>query len=231
MDAPPPLVVFDLDGTLIDSRRDLADSTNDMLESYGAVSLPIDRVTGMVGEGARVLVRRALAASALAHADEDEALARFRASYDRRLLRHTRLYDGVEDMVRHCASRATVAVLTNKPAEPSRRILDGLGLLPFMRWLIGGDSPWGRKPDPAGLRDLMVRAGVAPDRTLLVGDSRIDLETGLRAGVPVCAARYGFGALGESELRSAASAIESPADLIVVLDRDFPCKVRRAPTT
>ena len=231
MEAPAPLVVFDLDGTLIDSRRDLADSTNDMLESYGAAALAVDRVTGMVGEGARVLVRRALAASAVAPADEDEALARFRASYDRRLLGHTRLYDGVEDMVRQCASRATVAVLTNKPEEPSRRILDALGLSPFVRWLIGGDSPCGRKPDPAGLRDLTARAGVTTDRALLVGDSRIDLETGRRAGVRVCAARYGFGALGETELREAAWAIDSPADLIVVLGRAFPCKVRRAPTT
>jgi phosphoglycolate phosphatase len=224
-DAARPLIVFDLDGTLIDSRRDLADSTNEMLESYGARTLPMDQVIAMVGDGARMLVRRALAATA-SGVSEDEALARFRASYDRRLLRYTTLYEGVADAVRHCASRAVTAVLTNKPEEPSRRILDGLGLLHVMRWLIGGDSSFERKPDPSGLLELMTRAGTPPEETVLVGDSRIDLETGRRAGVRVCVARYGFGGLGADELRSAAWVINRPAELMAVLDRSFPCKVR-----
>jgi phosphoglycolate phosphatase len=226
-DGRGPLVVFDLDGTLIDSRRDLADSTNDMLESYGAAPLPIDRVVSMVGEGARMLVRRALQATTT-DVDEDEALARFRDSYDRRLLRHTTLYDGVAETVRECASRAIVAVLTNKPEDPSRQILTGLGLAPFVRWLIGGDSRFGRKPDPAGLRDLIDRAGVRPEEAVLVGDSRIDLKTGARAGVRVCLARYGFGGASVGEIETAAWAIDRPGELIGVLDRDFPCKVRRA---
>jgi 2-phosphoglycolate phosphatase len=217
-----PLVVFDLDGTLVDSRRDLADSTNELLERCGAAPLPIDAVTRMVGEGARVLVRRALAAAGLAGVDEDAALDRFRAIYDRRLLDHTRPYPGIVDTVRQCAARATLAVLTNKPAEPSRRILDTFEFSPSLRWVVGGDSPLGRKPDPAGLRQIMAWAGVDADRTVLVGDSRIDVETGRRAGVRVCGAHYGFGGVqGPDALVGAAWTIAAPADLLEVLDRCF----------
>src|SRR5262249_2193482 len=99
-----PLVVFDLDGTLVDSRRDLADSTNDMLESYGDAPLPVEQIAAFVGEGARRLVERALLAAGRA-ASLDEALDRFRASYDRRLLLHTRPYDGIVGLIHGLATR------------------------------------------------------------------------------------------------------------------------------
>ena len=216
-----PLVIFDLDGTLVDSRRDLADSTNELLAALGAAPLPADAVTRMVGEGARVLVRRALAAVGLS-VDEDDALDRFRAIYDRRLLDHTRPYPGMIETVRQCARRASLAVLTNKPAAPSRRILEAFDLHRELIGLVGGDSPFGRKPDPAGLRHLIARTGVTPERTLLVGDSPIDVETGRRAGVRVCGARYGFGMMqGPGALAGAAWIIDAPEDLIEVLDRGF----------
>lgn len=214
-----PLVVFDLDGTLVDSRRDLADSTNEMLGTFGAAALPIDDVARMVGEGARVLVARALAASRLDSVAVSEALARFRAIYDRRLVVHTRPYEGIPDLVRSCAGRASLAVLTNKPEQPSRRLLEAFDLAGAFAQVIGGDSDFPRKPDPAGLIHLMSLAGAGPAGTLLVGDSPIDLETGRRAGVPVCIARYGFGASGS--MTGAAWAIDRPADLIGVLDRCF----------
>jgi phosphoglycolate phosphatase len=188
------LIVFDLDGTLIDSRLDLAESTNEMLSGYGARPLPVDAVAAMVGEGARVLVARALGAAGL-DPDEPDALRRFREIYDRRLLIHTRPYDGIEEVVSQMAERHPLAVLTNKPEAPSRRLLDVFGLARHFRRVIGGDSGPARKPDPAGLHVLMGEFGAMPAATWLVGDSMIDVETARRAGVRMCVALYGFGQL------------------------------------
>ena len=186
------LIVFDLDGTLVDSRLDLAETTNEMLGTYGAEALPVNAVATMVGEGAGVLVRRALSAAGLV-ADADQALQRFRDIYDRRLLIHTRPYAGIEATVRALASSGRLAVLTNKPEAPSRRLLEAFGLAPFFGRVVGGDSGFTRKPDPAGLEWLMQDAGVTPEGTWLVGDSMIDVETSRRAGVRMCVALYGFG--------------------------------------
>jgi phosphoglycolate phosphatase len=213
------LIVFDLDGTLIDSKRDLAESTNEMLVSYGAVDLAIDDVAKMVGEGARMLVRRALEASQLG-VDETEALARFREIYDRRLLIHTRPYDGIPDVVAGAATRGRLAVLTNKPEAPARRLLDAFDLSRHLRWVLGGDSGFPRKPDPTALRHLMAEAEVPPERTLFVGDSIIDVNTARAADVPICLARYGFGhARGENGLDAADFSADSPRDLVRIIDR------------
>ena len=139
----------------------------------------------------------------------------------RPLLQAIERIDGMEPVLRRCAARASLEELTNKPQQPSLVILDGLGLAPYFRWVIGGDSPFGRKPDPSGLRELMARAGADPARTLLVGDSRIDVGTGRRAGVRVCAARYGFGVLDEDALSAAAWIIDAPGEIDEVLDRCF----------
>lgn len=197
------LIVFDLDGTLVDSRRDLADSTNDVLESYGAAPLSLDEVTAMVGEGAKVLVERALAATGLDPAEPD-ALRRFRDFYDRRLLTHTRPYDGIPDVLASLERDGhTLAVLTNKPQAPSERLLDAFGLARHFRHVVGGDTALPRKPDPAGLLDLMRRQDARAEATWLVGDSMIDVETARRAGVRLCVALYGFGqARGELVLRA-----------------------------
>jgi phosphoglycolate phosphatase len=212
------LVVFDLDGTLIDSRSDLASSTNEMLESFGAASRPVDKVAAMVGEGARVLVERALAAAAL-DVDLEEAFTRFRAIYDRRLFETTRVYDGIHHVVARAASRVPLAVLTNKPLAPSHRLLDALDLATHVRWVVGGDGPHGRKPDPAGLLALMQYAGATPDQTLLVGDSHIDAQTAVRAGARLCIAGYGFGWQREAvELRASDVVAATPADVGAAID-------------
>ena len=211
------LVVFDLDGTLIDSRQDLAESTNELLVSYGATPLPIDDVARMVGEGARVLVERALAAAGLAAA-MPEALDRFLEIYDRRLLQHTRPYDGIPDVVRAAATTCALAVLTNKPEAPSRRLLEAFDLAGAFQWVIGGDSGFPRKPDPAGLSHLMAEAGVGGAGTLVIGDSMIDVETARRAGARVCAALYGFGHLREGlTLAPSEWSVDSPFDLDAVI--------------
>lgn len=193
MSAPMPFIVCDLDGTLIDSKQDLIDATNDVVASYGGKPLPAAHVAGMIGEGAKLLVERALAASGLDPL-EPLALDRFREAYDGRLLATTRPYAGIPALLDQLAGRATLAVLTNKPLEPTHRVMEALDLSRHFRWVLGGDSPFGRKPDPAGLRYLLAEAGATPDRTMLIGDSMIDVETARRAGVPVLVALYGFGA-------------------------------------
>lgn len=187
-----PLIVFDLDGTLIDSRRDLADAANAMIVEGGGQPLPVDAITAMVGEGAPLLVRRALKAAGLG-LDARSALARFLELYDERLLVHTRLYDGTREALEALAPRATLAILTNKPQRPTERILEGLAIAPLFRWTVGGDTKHGRKPDPAGLHHLMSIAGTGPTDTVMVGDSAIDLRTARAAGTRICLVRYGFG--------------------------------------
>ena len=185
------LIVFDLDGTLIDSRQDLADSANALIVERGGEPLPSHAIVAMVGEGAAVLVRRALAAARLA--DDPGSLSRFLELYDERLLRTTRVYAGIHDVLAELSPEGVIAVLTNKPIAPSRTLLDALGLTPLVETVIGGDGPFPRKPDPASMRHLIAHHGACADDTILIGDSRIDLETARAAGTHICLARYGFG--------------------------------------
>jgi len=184
------LIAFDLDGTLIDSRRDLAHSANELITELGGAPLPEEAVGRMVGEGAAVLVRRALAAAELT--DPGNALARFLEIYDTRLLQHTRLYGGVTEVLQFARTIGRVALLTNKPLAPSMKILQGLGIRDLFDAVTGGDGPFGRKPDPAGLHALMREVGARAKTTLLVGDSPIDHETAARAGVRCCLVSFGY---------------------------------------
>jgi phosphoglycolate phosphatase len=195
------LIAFDLDGTLIDSRRDLAESANQLIEELGGEPLTEEQIGGMVGEGAALLVRRALRAAG--RRERAHTLERFLEIYDRRLLNHTRVYDGIEPVIRQAHSRARLTVLTNKPTAPTERILAALGLRDAFHEVIGGDGPYPRKPDPAGLTAMMTTAGTTAADTLLVGDSAIDLETATRAGVGCCLVSYGFGFRRELREQSA----------------------------
>jgi phosphoglycolate phosphatase len=185
------LIAFDLDGTLVDSRRDLADSANQLIDELGGHALSEEAIGSMVGEGAALLVRRALDAAGLG--EHPEGLPRFLDIYDTRLLNHTRLYDDIADVIARARAHARLTVLTNKPTRPSVRILDALGLLSFFDEVVGGDGPHPRKPDPAGLLAMMASAGTTADQTLLVGDSPIDQETARRADARCCLVSYGFG--------------------------------------
>lgn len=208
------LIVFDLDGTLIDSRRDLADSANALIVERGGQPLSVETITGMVGEGAPLLVRRALTAAGLV-ADLDSALPRFLELYDERLLVNTAVYPGTVAAIGTLARRAALAVLTNKPQYPTGRILDGLGLSSLFNWVIGGDTPHGRKPDPSGLLWLMAAAGASSAETLMVGDSAIDLKTARAANVRLCLVRYGFGfRTVEGLVQSGDCVVETPAGLM-----------------
>lgn len=185
------LIAFDLDGTLVDSRRDLAESANQLITELGGRPLSEEAIGAMVGEGAALLVERSLAAAGLD--SRPKALPRFLEIYDARLLAHTRVYEGIPDAVHAARRHARVAVLTNKPARATERILGGLGLRDLFDDIAGGDGPLPRKPDPAALVVLMRRAEATGERTLLVGDSAIDHETARRASARCCLAAYGFG--------------------------------------
>ncbi len=189
------LIAFDLDGTLVDSRRDLAESANQLITELGGVPLPEEAIGRMVGEGAALLVRRALTAAGICDVPggPSAALSRFLEAYDSRLLNHTRAYDGVADAVFVARRHAHVAVLTNKPTGASERILAGLGLRGLFDDVVGGDGPLPRKPDPAALLALMERAGATASNTLLVGDSTFDHQTARRASSRCCLAAYGYG--------------------------------------
>ncbi len=210
------LVVFDLDGTLIDSKRDLANAVNGLLVECGAAPLPEDEVGRMVGDGAATLVARAFVARRLAQ--PPDALQRFLAIYDAHLADYTRPYDGVIPTLSALSGRATLAVLTNKPLGATRQLLDRLELAPFFTssLVLGGDGPWPRKPDPAGLRHLMAAVGASAGETLLVGDSPIDWRTSLAAPSAICVARYGFGYAGFSadDLASVEMIVETPGELL-----------------
>jgi phosphoglycolate phosphatase len=206
------LVVFDLDGTLIDSRRDLADAANALIAEQGGQSLSVEQVSSMVGEGVALLVRRAFAAAGLRPA-ADADVARYLELYATRLLDHTVLYDGIAEAIDELSRAASLAVLTNKPAAAARAILDGLGIGRAFRWVYGGDGPHPRKPDPAGLLAIVGLAQETPGATTMVGDSPIDAATARAAGVVSCVARYGFGFRPDPPLRGDELVADAPADL------------------
>jgi phosphoglycolate phosphatase len=199
------ILVFDLDGTLIDSARDLAESIGEMLESYGAGPLPLAEVVTMVGEGAPILVRRALARAGL-RPGVDDALVRFLDIYDRRLMNHTVVYPAITESLALAVRRGPLAVLTNKPLGPSIGILEALALRGYFSRVIGGDSEYGRKPDPAGL--LTLQALAPGEQLVMIGDSPADWAVAVNAKCPFVFARFGFGA----------SKFETPPDTPFVID-------------
>lgn len=186
------LVVFDLDGTLIDSSLDLATAVNRALlrVAPGSAPLSLQSVRGLIGEGARSLVARSLARAGLS-LDPEHVLPVFLECYGECLLDRTTLYPGVEEALA-LLDGYVLAVLTNKPGDMSRRILEGLGILGrFFRVYGGGDLP-SRKPDPEGLRRLLAEAGALPQEAVLVGDSAVDVRTGRAAGVRTIGVTYGL---------------------------------------
>ena len=211
----PDGVVFDLDGTLVDSRLDLAAAVNATRERLALPALPVEAVAAMVGEGARTLLQRALPGSMSGGAFEN-ALSLFLDLYYERCLDATRAYPGITELLSELATRFPIAVLTNKPERHSRRILDGLGLAMHVGLLIGGDTPPSRKPDPAGLLHIAAQWNAAPNRVLLVGDSDVDVATARAAGAPLALVAWGFGSLDRAAAAEAWH-FDSPAALLAGL--------------
>ena len=211
----PRLVVFDLDGTLIDSVADLATALNETLRDLepGSLGLPLDRVRSFVGEGARRLVSRGLDAAGIP-TDPDAAVSVFMERYSHHLLDTTRFYPGVEALLRGLAGRR-LAVLTNKPGGFSRAILEGLGGAGHFFAVIGGDDG-ARKPDPAGLLRLCAAVGAAPREAVLVGDSAIDVRTARAASVPMIGVSWGLAPAGFAA-DPPDFVVHTPAELLAAL--------------
>jgi phosphoglycolate phosphatase len=189
------LLIFDLDGTLIDSRLDLIQSINAMLKHMGRPELPGDVIASYVGDGAPTLVRRALG-DACDEVELQQGLEHFLAYYRIHKLDHTHVYDGVKEMLAVIRNsngiRRQMAVLSNKPVNPSRAIVEALGLGEFFSHVYGGNSFSTKKPDPEGAQTILKETKTSPEETLIVGDSSIDIFTGRNAGLWTCGVTYGF---------------------------------------
>lgn len=196
--------VFDLDGTLIDSRMDLVHSVNAMLRQMGRAEQPAERITSYIGHGVPQLIASVLGPEAREE-QQAEALRIFLANYHEHMLDLTRPYPGVVEGLRALAGYP-MAVLTNKPTKMGVEILEGLDLAQFFRAVFGGDSFESKKPDPAGALAVLKELGAAPGESAMVGDSDVDVETARNAGMVAVGVKYGFGQHNREE---------QPADLYV----------------
>lgn len=186
-------LVFDLDGTLIDSKMDLVNSVNAMLREIGRAELPPDLIASYVGHGAPQLMASTLGAAS-SDTERKDALAIFLKHYDQQKLALTRPYPGVVEGLQLLADSAVpMAVLTNKPTQLSVEILDGLQLSRFFRCVRGGDSFPIKKPDPSGALAVLNELGVPPNASAMVGDSDVDIQTARNAGMTAVGVTYGFG--------------------------------------
>jgi phosphoglycolate phosphatase len=196
------LVIFDLDGTLIDSRLDLVHSVNAALRHIGRRDLPDHVIAGYVGDGAPILIQRALGGEKVDEAVVRQGLQFFLTYYREHKLDHTTVYEGVKEALtvvqRSSIQRSSngvprkLAVLSNKPVGPSRAIVEALGLGPFFMQVYGGNSFATKKPDPEGALRLLEELGVRPEEAAIVGDSHVDIETGRNAGLLTVGVNYGF---------------------------------------
>ena len=187
------LVIFDLDGTLVDSRRDIATSVNELLSGMGRTQLPPQSVYGFIGDGVRKLLERSLG-NGVDEQEIDAALDRFLPIYRSHLLDTTRPYPGVREALEALNPGREMAVLTNKPTRESLVVLEGLGLRGYFSQVHGGDAFPHRKPHRMGVDALIESTGARRERTLMVGDSRVDFETARNSEIRVSLVTYGIGA-------------------------------------
>jgi len=210
----PTVLVFDLDGTLIDSAPDMHGAVVRMLAEQGLPAISLDDVKPMIGDGSAMLLRRAFARAGRPLGDELPALMpRFMEIYEACAADLTRAYPAVpETLARLSAAGYRMAVCTNKPDEPTRIVLQALSLLPHFEVIVGGDSAPARKPDPRHLLAVLERLGASPEQAVMIGDGTNDLLTAAAAGVPAIHARYGYG-LREPAAVAPLASIERFAEL------------------
>ena len=185
-------LIFDLDGTLIDSKLDLILSVNAMLHEMGREQLHEDTISGYIGHGAPQLVAQALGNTST-QPEREQALKFFLAYYEDHKMDSTRAYPGVPEALQHLAA-FPMAILTNKPVRVSNRILEELGLAKYFRAVYGGNSFETKKPNPHGAHTILREFGAAPAEAILIGDSAVDVQTARNAGTFAAAVNYGFGA-------------------------------------
>jgi phosphoglycolate phosphatase len=222
------LLIFDLDGTLIDSRQDLANSINAMLRHFGKKELPHEVIASYIGDGAPMLVRRSLGDPDDENFVQD-ALLYFMAWYREHKLDNTYVYDGIKDALNAIRKSRDgqplkMAVLSNKPVGPSRAIVEALGLGPYFFQVYGGNSFHTKKPDPAGVQALLEEASVFAEETIIVGDSDIDVLTARNAGIFSVGVTYG---LAPHTLEDAPPdvLIDKPHELATVLGQREQCRL------
>jgi phosphoglycolate phosphatase len=220
-------LIFDLDGTLIDSKLDLALAVNATLAHMGRTALPHERIYGYVGQGAPRLIEQALGPGA-APEDCRQGLAHFLAYYREHMLDNTVTYPGVREGLAAIHSLSgglsgglPMAVLTNKPVRFSQLILEGLGLSEYFRFVYGGNSFETKKPDPTGVEVLLRDFGVAPREAMVVGDSEVDVRTARNAGTWACGVTYGLGSERLAEFPPDLL-VDSLEELVVHLDGSGP---------
>lgn len=183
--------VFDLDGTLIDSKMDLVHSVNAMLRETGRAEQPVERVASYIGHGAPQLIASVLGPKS-SEEQRREGLEIFLHHYQLKMLNLTRPYPGVAEGL-SALNGCALAVLTNKPTQPSIAILEGLDLRHFFHAVYGGDSFLKKKPDPAGALAILHELNVSPSEAAMVGDSDVDIQTARNAGMLAVGVTYGFG--------------------------------------
>ena len=183
------LIVYDLDGTLVDTREDISRSANHLRAQMDLPPLPPHQICGYVGLGLKKLVAKVLGTEE--EAAVEKGMRIYRAHYAEHLLDNTALYPGARELLEHFRDRGQ-AVITNKPNPYSRQILEALGVAGYFLEIVAGDEAYPKKPDPASLLAILKREEVPPAEALLVGDSPIDVETGVKAGVPTVGVTHGF---------------------------------------
>jgi phosphoglycolate phosphatase len=214
------LVIFDLDGTLIDSRLDLVHSVNAALRHIQRPELPDDVIASYVGDGAPVLIQRALGPEAVDEALIRKGLEFFLSYYREHKLDHTTVYPGIQEALAAIQNSGNgvprkMAVLSNKPVNPSRAIVEALGLGRYFTQVYGGNSFATKKPDPEGALRLVSESGVRPEQAAIVGDSHVDIRTGRNAGLWTVAVKYGF-APHTLEVESPDIEVDTPQELTKV---------------
>ncbi len=199
------LIIFDLDGTLIDSKNDIADSVNYTLKSLHLPSLQNSLIYSYVGNGVLPLLEKVISRSNKKSNLED-VLKVFRKHYEEHLLDSTRLYPGVMEILKHF-SDVNMGLVSNKPERFVKKILKGLNVDCFFPVVIGGDTLKTKKPEPEGINMIRDRFGVDPRETVIVGDGGVDIKTGKKAGIHTCGVSYG--------LRDKEEFVEAGADIII----------------
>ena len=210
------LLIFDLDGTLLDTRQDLTDAVNYALRKLGFAELDRDTVTSYVGDGVRKLLERTL------NHPEDEILMRGRSYfieyYSDHLADHTRPYPGVVEMLQTLSGKR-LAVISNKSQEFTVPLLETLHLAHYFEIIIGGNAGYPAKPDPAAVKAVLEKTGVPTDKALITGDSPNDILAGRAAGISTCAALYGYRPQSELMELKPDFSIRQAAELIEILEK------------
>jgi phosphoglycolate phosphatase len=185
-----PVLIFDLDGTLVDSKRDLTNSVNHVRSAFHLPELTEYEISGFIGDGAQMLIQRALGADA-SPSDVHAGLQLFLSYYRDHMLDQSALYPGVRESLNRFSDHH-LAVLTNKPIRFSRMMLEGLGILDQFAAVYGGNSFERKKPDPAGVFQILKDTNGAREKTWMIGDSAVDVLTGRNAGVRTCGVSWGY---------------------------------------